>query len=171
MTSRGIFESSLRILLEEAHKPPRGHSSSWKFAFIARRGLSFFLNRNADTEAGFTGSSLDMASGARELAKMADIGRAARTFSRNKCIRLYIGPAVPVDEIARRLYANIPKIPDICQVACDRPADIGSDRGLREHTDVVFAGFDNKSDAFHEWLSEQMPELSQHWCTSRFYQS
>ena len=171
------FVASLKIVLRDASSP-KSVGKAWKFAFIARSGWSTFANSNPSTADGFVGCSLHMGSGQRVFADVATMCEAAKRFAKNRSIQFYVGPALPIDEIAGLLYqsledTNIKCIPEFCQLAFDRPTDTP---GLREHTDLVFVGMGPSSDirsvpdkCRKMWLSPHLPKSAQHWCASRLY--
>jgi hypothetical protein len=179
MTCALLFRDTVAKLLEIAVSRSR-LPGTWKFSLLARKGMSYFLE-DVDRDKGFSGTGLDMGNGGVVPAGLADLPRAAKMFRRNDFIGIYGGPPLPIDELAKKFYnpLGVSSIPEFCQVGLDRPVmvDLVSS-GMREHTDLIFIGLESpellqtlRTVPVGDWVLEEPPAASPHWCSERLYRS
>ncbi|PZM08943.1 hypothetical protein [Rhizobium tubonense] len=153
--------------------------SAWKFGFLARRGVSYFLHSDHRSPRGYNGQTIDMKTGVCRRPDLTAIAFAAEHFQKNSSMGVYVGAADPIDEIAKRFYAAFPTeaVPEFCQISFDRPTDDQPDNSMREYTNLIFVGFSERpqqgkwGELANMGLDHALPAFSSHWCSRRIYLS
>ncbi len=158
----------------------------WQAIYLTRDRFSYFFRGDLDLgKTSFLGQQIDLGTGVTTPVPTTSIALYAATFGLNEMITVYNGPHKSVIDVAHAFnqgnkadhqaeffYIRM----SLLHSASDSRIGLSTDPRLRETTNIIFIGLEDRTTAdlletssVGRWIATDKPMASSEWYTERYY--